>query len=462
MRGVPSAALKPVRNVTKFEFRFLDVPICVECDDDDVVTIVRAKFGAFSTTATRAEAACYLIQRKGPGWLLLRDGQSAVETDDPAELLFCLEKDLCILLQRRRPDLLFLHAAALERNGKVFLLAGDSGHGKSTTAWGLLHYGFKYLSDELSPIELHSLSVLPYPQALCLKTAPPDTFPFPEDAVLDLGSTLQVPVVALPTGMTATPCRLAAVFFVRYDAALTHPRIRALGHAEAAARAYVAALNLLAHPARGIDAVIRLVSQVPCLSLQASELVATCEAVMDLADGMVEAENNLARNERFGESALRAAFDSPKAHRGKEGVRAEPVLRSLAAEVLHEMHDLGICRRVGDRNEHIGTTPFAFEFGHFIFQNQVLTPRLPSELANKAMVLMSILQAMREHDSRVARTAQLGEISLQFRECAGEVRVRKGSEADRKVGCIAKEVFRGKRRLFSALAGCAQDHPGHA
>jgi len=227
--------------------------------------------------------------------LLLREGRSAVATDDPAELLFCLEKDLCILLQRRRPDLLFLHAAALERHGKVFLLAGDSGHGKSTTAWGLLHYGFKYLSDELSPIELHSLSVLPYPQALCLKRPPPAIFPLPEDAVLDLGTTLQVPVAGLPLVAPSLPIPVAAIFFVRYDASLTHPRMRALGPAEAGARAYVAALNLLAHPSRGIDAVLRLVSHVPCLLMQAAELAATCEAVVQVTDEIFARERSFAR-----------------------------------------------------------------------------------------------------------------------------------------------------------------------
>ena len=59
-----------------------------------------------------------------------------------------------------------------DRLGHMWVL-GKTGAGKSTTAWGLLHHGFSYLSDELAPIDLETLEVLPYRHALCLKRRPP-------------------------------------------------------------------------------------------------------------------------------------------------------------------------------------------------------------------------------------------------------------------------------------------------
>ncbi len=227
----------------------------------------------------------YFVRRGShfPSWTLVREGQAAIDADDAAELLFHLEKDLAIAVQRRRAELLFLHAAALEWRGTAYLLAGESGQGKSTTAWGLLHHGFRYLSDELSPVSVDDLEVYAYPQALCLKRPPPAAYPLPADGVVDLGRTLHIPVAVLPHGTAQLPCRLGGLLFVAHDlGALSPPRVQALTRAEAAARAYVVTLNALAHPSRGIDSVVRLTDRVPSWVLHTTDLAATCRAVVEL------------------------------------------------------------------------------------------------------------------------------------------------------------------------------------
>ena len=104
--------------------------------------------------------------RPGESLALLRNGQEVSIVQSPDDMLFLLEQDVTVELQKRRSDLYFLHSAAIERQGKAWLLAAESGSGKSTTAWGLLHHGFGYLSDELSPIDLDSMRVFPYAHAL--------------------------------------------------------------------------------------------------------------------------------------------------------------------------------------------------------------------------------------------------------------------------------------------------------
>jgi hypothetical protein len=54
------------------------------------------------------------------------------------------------LLERlRHHRLYYVHAACLRSaEGKTYLIAGDAGHGKSTTTTGLLASGFSYLSDD--------------------------------------------------------------------------------------------------------------------------------------------------------------------------------------------------------------------------------------------------------------------------------------------------------------------------
>ncbi|MFO1152690.1 MAG: hypothetical protein U1E42_03335 [Rhodospirillales bacterium] len=194
-----------------------------------------------------------------------------------AHMLYLVEKSLTVDLQMRRADLFFLHAAALEWQGKAHLLVADPGGGKSTLTWGLLHHGFGYLSDELAPIEIDHLQVHAYAHALCLKRQPP-VFPLP-DATLHLGDTIHVPVAALPGPVRTAPLPLAAIFFLQYAPHHHRPALRSIKPAEAAARLYAGALNPLAHPDSGLTPTLRIAQSVPCFVAATAGLPATCELI---------------------------------------------------------------------------------------------------------------------------------------------------------------------------------------
>ena len=218
---------------------------------------------------------------------IFRDGQPPLLGTDPDDALFLLDKDITIEVQRRRSDLLFLHSAALEWRGKACLLAADSGSGKSTTAWALLHHGFRYLSDELSPVETGCMRVFPYPQAICLKRAPPQPYGLPKGTI-DLGRTLHVPVRFLPSATLTGPCPLGAVILLEYSPERTVPNLRRISPAEASARLYPTMLNALSHPNRGLDTVLRIAEGVPCFTLASAELADTCALVRSTLDKVAE------------------------------------------------------------------------------------------------------------------------------------------------------------------------------
>jgi hypothetical protein len=271
---------------TVLAFQALEQTVQVACGDGAIARVVQANFaGLPAASAGEVPDLAYLACRnaEGDGYVLQRERRPPMPADNLCELLFRLEKDLVIALQLRRPELLHLHAAALELQGQAWLLAGDSGAGKSTTTWGLLHQGFGYLSDELSPVDLEALSVHPYPHALCLKRRPPAVYPWPEDQVLDLGRTLHVPVAALPSAAVEAPRPLAGLIFVRHDPALREPTLRALHPAEAGARLYVTTLNALAHARHGMDAVVGLAKSLPSWALSTAGLDASCRLLADLA-----------------------------------------------------------------------------------------------------------------------------------------------------------------------------------
>jgi hypothetical protein len=261
-------------------------PVSIDCDDAGAARVLAANFGALARTgdsdALPAEWA-YVVRRAGSGEsfsLSCRQG-STLLVDDVCDLLHALEEDLVVSLQRRRPEWLFLHAAALERAGGGYLLAGDSGSGKSTTAWGLLHRGFTYLSDELAPVDPATQQLHAYPHALCMKREPPPDCPLPPGGVQYLGRTLHVPVANLPAALGPALCAIEAIVLVRHDRSLTAPRLRRLGSAEAAARLYTTALNALAHPDDGLDAVLKIASRARCYLMHTAGLVQSCELFCD-------------------------------------------------------------------------------------------------------------------------------------------------------------------------------------
>jgi hypothetical protein len=129
----------------------------------------------------------------------------------------------------------------------------------------------------LSPIDLDSMQVFPYPHALCLKRFPP-AYPLPEEAFY-LDRTIHVQTRLLPSAVVSGPRPLGAVFFVHYRPDTSAPELRAITPAEATARLYVTALNPLAHPYRGLEATARIAEHVPCYTLSSAGLPATCELI---------------------------------------------------------------------------------------------------------------------------------------------------------------------------------------
>jgi hypothetical protein len=259
--------------------RVFDRAVRISCSSALEFELLVGVYGALRCPALATVDLEYTVGRdEANGWFyILRHGSTPLIARDDGELIFLLEKDLTIELQYQRPDLYFLHAATLELDGRIVILAAPSGSGKSTTTWGLLHHGFRYLSDELAPIDLRANSVCAYPHALCLKQEPPREYPLPA-AVRSTRRTLHVPTVSLP-GETIVDSAgpVTTIVFLEY---VPNERKAAgiipISKAEAAARLFALALNPLAHAEDGIAAAATIASGAECYRLRTVELGATC------------------------------------------------------------------------------------------------------------------------------------------------------------------------------------------
>ena len=252
--------------------------IRVHCADRLSHALVETAYGGIGGAGDAVDLQYSLTYRdRPPTFVLATRAPAPIVAQTDGELLAVFEDQLALDLQRQRPDLYFLHAAVLACGGKAFMLLAPSGGGKSTTAWALVREGCQYLSDELGPVDLTTLRVHPYPRALCLKTAPPASYPLPAQT-LATTLTLHVPTAALPAPPGTRPLPLVALFFLDYRPTLA-PRLHPLGAAEASARLFAQALNPLAHPAHGLDGAIAIVRNTACFRLVSGDLFATCMQV---------------------------------------------------------------------------------------------------------------------------------------------------------------------------------------
>jgi hypothetical protein len=262
-------------------FSLLGRSVGVGCADPQVRALLLASYGAFRVRPGRTlrppDLDLEIEADLGGKYRLVRAGQPTLRpAADLGDLMYLVDGELVVGLQKLRTDLYFLHAAALELGGRISLLVAESGGGKSTLAWALAHHGFRFASDELAPIEPAGLKVHPYPRALALKDDPPDSYPLPRTAMRTSRSA-HIALPDLPGGRVRRPLPLGAIFFLRRRG--RPPSARALGAAEAAARLYVSALNPLAHAAHGLDAAVRIAGAARRFELEAGDLAATARLV---------------------------------------------------------------------------------------------------------------------------------------------------------------------------------------
>jgi hypothetical protein len=252
----------------------------VRCADDTAERLLTAAYGSLQAEPGSMDLDYTVRRAEAPskGYRIERAGRAPLDAIDDGALLALFDEDVVVELQRLRPDLYVVHAAVLWSRGAGVMLVARSGVGKSTLTWALLHHGYRYVSDELAPIDLASLTVLSFPRSLMVKQAPPAPYPLPAAAVRTSRG-FHVPAAALPDRVHDAGVGLGAVFFLQRAGEGETPSVRPLTAAEGAARLYANTLNSLAHAGEGVDAAIRIAAARPCFELRTAELGATCALV---------------------------------------------------------------------------------------------------------------------------------------------------------------------------------------
>jgi len=168
---------------------------------------------------------------------------------------------------------LFIHAGAIERNGKVALLPGEPGAGKSTLTAALVHRGWRLLSDELAMIRFEDGQVVPLARPINLKNASigliralvPEAVFSPEvsDTVKGTVALLRPPADSVArVNETARPGWIVFPSW-RADA---EPRLEPVPKAEAFISVLRNATNYDLHEARGFELLADVIEGCRCFS----------------------------------------------------------------------------------------------------------------------------------------------------------------------------------------------------
>ncbi len=154
------------------------------------------------------------------------DGRAPHEDMPLRHGLAVLEWGLNLVIALRHQAYLMLHAAAVERNGRVLLLPASPGHGKTTLCAGLVQRGWRFLSDEFGLVRPGTRAALPVPRPLPLKNASigvirefaPDAYLGPEIPGTRKGTVahLRPPATSIHRADESAP--VAAIVFPRWTA----------------------------------------------------------------------------------------------------------------------------------------------------------------------------------------------------------------------------------------------------
>jgi hypothetical protein len=165
---------------------------------------------------------------------------------------------------------LLLHAAAAERGGRVVVLAGAEGSGKSTLVDALVRSGFRYVTDETVAVTRQVAHIAPYPKPIALHETHGSRLVPPQAIRHD--------AVALSGG---EPAMLVLLSGYRAGSATAAREIR---RAEAAVALAEQAFNFRDLGPGRLDTTAELVRKCGCYRLDVGDLDAGCRLVRELFD----------------------------------------------------------------------------------------------------------------------------------------------------------------------------------
>ena len=206
----------------EINLKFCDVPVRIASDASHFVRFFARMYDRFQVKdfpgQSRPPLEFALLAGSENAWgrpVLVLDG--AGWPLDGAVGLQGLAHDviLNVILARVRSHLL-IHAAVVAQGNEAIILAGDSGHGKTTLALALVRRGYAFLSDELAALGRVDRLVHPFPRRLRLRPGTLERlgWALPDSGNGDRQDRLSVDIEDLQPGCLGKPARIRHVIIL--------------------------------------------------------------------------------------------------------------------------------------------------------------------------------------------------------------------------------------------------------
>lgn len=255
--GRPSS--EPV--VTEHHIEFDGAQLTVRSDIAEINDFVRATYEYMLVSCVTESAGTLDVIRTKAG-LSVRSAKTLEVAGDGLEpVLPFLKEEVILQFIRARPDLLWLHAAAVERDGSALLLSGPSGRGKSTLSTLLCETGWRLMSDDIAPLRMTSDEVLPFYQSPLRRIHPGRAI-----HVDDIGG-LERESVPIPAhSIRREPAHVRAIVFPEFVSG-ANTELARLSEGSAALEILRNARNFVDHKAAAVERVARIARQVTAYRL---------------------------------------------------------------------------------------------------------------------------------------------------------------------------------------------------
>ncbi|MEN8218238.1 MAG: hypothetical protein ABFS56_18085 [Pseudomonadota bacterium] len=186
-----------------------------------------------------------------------------------------LLRSLAILM----PQHYLLHGAAISWRDNALIFAGASGRGKSSLSLALVKHGFKFLSDDVSCLNLSNHQIEPFPRCLNLRR---HGLPLLQNLLkaekinLTQGA---IDIEAIFPNSVGCTCPLRYLFLLK--GFQSEPEIKLLSKRQALWQALPLSHTPVTHPAKALLRLAPLFNQVRCYELAVGELDATVALIQD-------------------------------------------------------------------------------------------------------------------------------------------------------------------------------------
>lgn len=139
--------------------------VAVSTNISTILAELEANFqNMLAAGSPKKTAGKFWVWQVDGGYLLLENGDPLAQAKTTSLIGRRLRDEIVLRFIQARPNLLWLHAGAAARQGQAVIIAGPSGHGKSTLVTHLCAGGWFYLSDDVVPLEPNLGRAFPFPE----------------------------------------------------------------------------------------------------------------------------------------------------------------------------------------------------------------------------------------------------------------------------------------------------------